>query len=142
VVDFLARQDCLVSAADVADGLRAAGLRPSLATIYRALDTLHHFGLVRRIDASEGIARYEPIDPSGAHHDHLLCEDCGQLLPFHDTDLELALATLAERLGCEVTVHEVLLRGRCSRCCAVASGAKIGEHQALTGTDAGSKTET
>ena len=47
----------------------------STATVYRALETLHEFGLVRRFDAGEGVARYEPVDPSGDHHHHIVFDD-------------------------------------------------------------------
>jgi len=112
VVELLGRQSCLLSAQDISDRLRAEGSRGSTATVYRALETLHELGLVRRFDSGEGIARYEPVDPSGDHHHHIVMEDSGDVLPFEDAELERAIEGLGERLGMAVTSHDVILRAR------------------------------
>ena len=115
VVELLARQACLVSPQEISDQLRAEGGAGSTATVYRALETLHGLGLVHRVDAGEGVARYEPADPSGDHHHHLVDEETGEVLPFEDEELERVVETLGARLGVEVTGHDVILRVRRSR---------------------------
>ncbi|MGH2899463.1 MAG: Fur family transcriptional regulator [Solirubrobacteraceae bacterium] len=110
VVELLGRQSCLLTAQEIADGLREQGSAGSTATVYRALETLYELGLVRRFD-SDGIARYEPVDPSGDHHHHIVLEPGGDVVPFDDADLERALAGIGQRLGLVVTSHEVILRG-------------------------------
>ena len=111
VVELLGRQSCLLTAQEIADQLREQGSAGSTATVYRALETLHELGLVRRFDA-DGLARYEPVDPSGDHHHHLVLEDSGDVVPFDDAELERAIAGIGQRLGLVVTSHEVILRGR------------------------------
>jgi Fur family transcriptional regulator, ferric uptake regulator len=111
VVELLGRQTCLLSAQDISDQLRAEGSRGSSATVYRALETLHELGLVRRFD-SDGVARYEPVDPSGDHHHHIVMEESGDVVPFEDAELERAIEGLGERLGMVVTSHDVILRAR------------------------------
>jgi Fe2+ or Zn2+ uptake regulation protein len=111
VVELLGRQSCLLTAQEIADGLREQGSAGSTATVYRALETLHELGLVRRFD-SDGLARYEPVDPSGDHHHHILLEPSGDVVPFDDAELERAIAGIGQRLGLVVTSHEVILRGR------------------------------
>ena len=111
VVEHLARQRCLVSAQDIVDALRGdEHLSASTATVYRALETLHEFGLVRRFDA-DGVARYEPVDPSGEHHHHVVFDD-GSVEAFSDGELEAAVDGLGERLGLDITGHDVVLRAR------------------------------
>jgi Fur family transcriptional regulator, ferric uptake regulator len=111
VVEHLARQRCLVTAQEIVDALRGdAEHSASTATVYRALETLHEFGLVRRFDA-EGVARYEPVDPSGDHHHHVVFED-GSVQAFEDAELEAAFDGLADRLGLDLTGHDVILRAR------------------------------
>jgi Fe2+ or Zn2+ uptake regulation protein len=84
VVEHLARQRCLVTAQEIVDALRGDEHHSaSTATVYRALETLHDFGLVRRFDAGEGVARYEPVDPSGDHHHHVVYDD-GSVEAFED----------------------------------------------------------
>jgi Fur family ferric uptake transcriptional regulator len=111
VVELLGRQSCLLTAQEIADQLREQGSAGSTATVYRALETLHDLGLVRRFD-SDGIARYEPVDPSGDHHHHIVLEESGDVVPFDDAELERAIAGIGQRLGLVVTSHEVILRGR------------------------------
>lgn len=109
VVQALADGGCLLSAQDVLDRLNGEA---SASTVYRTLDLLHEHGLVRRIDAGEGVARYEPVDPSGEEpHQHLVFDD-GSIEPFHDGQLEAAMAGLATRLGLEVDAYELIVRAR------------------------------
>jgi Fur family ferric uptake transcriptional regulator len=116
VVEFLDRQDCCVSAQEVFEGVRSAGGRVGIASVYRALDTLADHRLVQRVDVGDGVARYEPVRPSGDHHHHLVCDDCGRVEPFSDDALEQALAGAAGRLGTSLEAHEVVLHGACSDC--------------------------
>ena len=111
VVELLGRQHCLLTAQEIADHLRAEGSAGSTATVYRALETLHELGLVRRFDA-DGVARYELVDPSGDHHHHIVLEDSGDVVPFEDDELERAISGLGARLGMALTSHDVILRGR------------------------------
>jgi len=111
VVELLGRQTCLLTAQEIADQLREEGSAGSTATVYRALETLHELGLLRRFDA-DGIARYEPIDPSGDHHHHIVLEETGDVVPFDDAELERAIAGIGQRLGLVVTSHDIILRGR------------------------------
>ena len=54
--------------------------------------------------------------PSGDHHHHAICRDCGRMVPFEDASLERAIGRLSERMSFEVAEHDVVLRGRCERC--------------------------
>jgi len=112
VVRFLSGQRCLLSAQEIAARLREEREAGSQATVYRTLDTLHQLGLLHRVDGGDGVARFEPADPSGEHHHHLIDEETGEIVSFEDAELERAIAGLSERLGFEVTAHDVILRGR------------------------------
>jgi Fur family ferric uptake transcriptional regulator len=113
VVEWIGRQTCAVTARDVEDALRAEGRAVGRASIYRTLEQLAALKLVTRIDVGDGMARYEPADPSGDHHHHLICDDCGSLTPFEDDDLERSLERLASRLNFDVADHDVVLHGNC-----------------------------
>jgi Fur family ferric uptake transcriptional regulator len=116
VIGLLAEQSCALSAVEIEDALRAEGQPTGRASIYRVLDLLLEHGLVERLEVGDGQARFEPAHPSGAHHHHLVCERCGQLVAFDDPGLERAIDRLSERLGVTVESHDVLLRGACRRC--------------------------
>jgi Fur family transcriptional regulator, ferric uptake regulator len=87
-----------------------------VASIYRTLELLDRLQLARRVDMAEGVARYEPVDPSGQHHHHLVCERCGEVSAFEDRDLERAIERLAGRVDYEIDAHDVTLRGECPAC--------------------------
>jgi Fur family ferric uptake transcriptional regulator len=112
VVELLAHQRCLLSAQEIAQQLRDRGAAGSQATVYRTLETLYELGLLHRFDAGDGVARFEPADPTGEHHHHLVDDDTGEVVDFEDAELERVLEGLGERLGVEVTGHDVILRGR------------------------------
>jgi Fe2+ or Zn2+ uptake regulation protein len=116
VVETLATLGCSVTAKEIADRLHERGEDVGVASIYRTLDLLDRLRLARRVDAAEGIARYEPIDPSGDHHHHIVCERCGQVTAFEDRGLENAIDELAQRVDYSIDAHDVTLRGKCPSC--------------------------
>jgi Fur family ferric uptake transcriptional regulator len=116
VVDLLGRQNCCMSAQEIFDRLRRARRPVGVASVYRALETLAELRLVKRIDAGDGIARYEPALPDGDHHHHLVCRDCGKVEAFSDPRLERAIDKVAVGLGYAVEEHEVVLTGACADC--------------------------
>lgn len=116
IIELLADQECALSAAEIESLLKAQGRSTARASIYRVLELLVERGWVERVAVGEGQARFEPVEPSGDHHHHLVCGQCGRLVAFDDPGLERAIDKLSERLGVTVESHEVLLRGACERC--------------------------
>ena len=116
VVGLLSRQDCCLSAQEIAERLREEGDRVGTASVYRALDLLHRAGLVQRVELGDGGARYEALIPGGDHHHHVVCDRCGRITPFEDRALERAFDRLGARLRHRVSGHEIVLRGECPRC--------------------------
>ena len=109
---------CGLSERRRAAGRRRARRPVGIASVYRALETLADLRLVKRIDAGDGIARYEPARPDGDHHHHLVCRDCGKVEAFSDVRLERAIDKVADGLGYSVEEHEVVLTGACADCAA------------------------
>jgi Fur family ferric uptake transcriptional regulator len=116
VIEALARHDCAVTALDLEEELRGSEAEVGRASVYRALEQLEQLGLVQRIEVCRGTAGFERIDPTGHHHHHAICRDCGRMVPFEDPSLEKALAEVAGTMSFDVTEHDVVLRGRCERC--------------------------
>jgi Fur family transcriptional regulator, ferric uptake regulator len=116
VVDLLGRQRCCLSAQEIFDGLRKARRPVGIASVYRALDALVELRLVKRVDAGDGIARYEPAPASGEHHHHVVCRDCGKVEAFADPQLERVIDRVSGGLGYSVDEHEVVLIGACADC--------------------------
>ncbi|MEF2678972.1 MAG: transcriptional repressor, partial [Bilophila wadsworthia] len=61
---------------------------PSLgqATVYRTMKLLCEAGLAREVRFGDGLARYEHA--ADAHHDHLICENCGRNIEVVDSQIE------------------------------------------------------
>ena len=116
VVELLGRQHCCLSAKEIEEALRAEGREVGLASVYRALEVLDELRLVQRLDAGEGVVRYEPAHAGGDHHHHIVCDTCGSVASYEDEELEQAIGRLASRLSWNVDSHDVVLRGRCPRC--------------------------
>lgn len=95
--------------------------RVSRATIYRLLPRLVEVGVLREVmplrpGGSHGRRkRYELLEPA-EHHEHLVCEDCGAVIEFRDTELEDAIDSAADKLGFEMRQHSVEILGICAQC--------------------------
>jgi Fur family ferric uptake transcriptional regulator len=117
VIELLGRQSCCVSAQEIFDVLRGEGRQVGIASVYRTLEQLTRDGFVQRVDVGAPTARYEPVQPDGEHHHHLVCADCGKVEAFEDPELELALHKVEGETGYSVA-HDVVLRGVCDDCAA------------------------
>src|SRR5687767_4562147 len=102
VVELLGRQACCLSAKEITAALRDEGSEVGLASVYRALEVLDQLKLVQRLDAGEGVVRYEPAVRGGEHHHHIVCDRCGGVAAYEDDDLERAIHKLADRLSWDV----------------------------------------
>jgi Fur family transcriptional regulator, ferric uptake regulator len=116
VVELLGGQSCCLTAQEIYDTLRDRRRPVGLASIYRTLDQLSSEGFVQKIELGAGTTRYEPVQPGGEHHHHLVCDACGKVEAFADDRLERALHRVENETGYRVAAHDVVLRGECSDC--------------------------
>lgn len=84
-----------------------------LATVYRVLTQFEAAGLVTRHHFADGMAVFELNE--GAHHDHILCLDCGRVEEFVDGDIEARQSAVAERHGFAISDHALVIYGHCQR---------------------------
>jgi len=115
VIGLLDKQECALSAIEIEDRLRRRRNQASRASIYRVLEELEGLGLVSRLELGAGIARFETVRGE-AHHHHLVCDDCGDIVPFADDELEQAIRRVSRRLPHEISGHDVTLHGLCAGC--------------------------
>ncbi|HEY3211291.1 MAG TPA: Fur family transcriptional regulator [Actinomycetota bacterium] len=99
----------------------SSGPRLAQSSVYRNLVVLEQAGIVRRLIAAGGFARYELAEDLTEHHHHLICISCGSVedLPAPvglERTVQKATATLASRRGFRVRAHRVDMLGLCSRC--------------------------
>jgi len=92
-----------------------SGLKVSRATVYRTIDVLVKNNLVRKLDLGDGRARYEnKIDT--AHHDHLICVQCGKIEEFMDNVIENRQEIIVENFGYRLIRHIHQLFVICDEC--------------------------
>jgi len=96
-------------------GAREESRRVSRASIYRILDELEGLRLVQRVETGQAMVRYERVSER-EHHHHLVCDECGLVMPFSDAGLEQAIDELSERVPLAVSEHEIVLHGACREC--------------------------
>ena len=83
--------------------------RISLATVYRTMKALEESGAIQRHAFGGGPARFEA---PGAHHDHLIDLDTGEVIEFASARIEALQEEIAARLGYEIVHHRLELYGR------------------------------
>lgn len=84
--------------------------------VYDSLHTLTDSGLVRRIQPSNSVARYE--SRVGDNHHHVVCRSCGAIADVDCAVGEVPCLTASNDHGFEVEEAEVIYWGRCPACSA------------------------
>ena len=84
--------------------IRNNGLNVSRATVYRTIDVLVKNRLVRKMDVGDGRNRFEPR-LNDDHHDHMICENTGDIIEFFNEELEILQEKIANDLGYTVVRH-------------------------------------
>lgn len=116
LLELLDAQTCALSAIEIEDALRTTERPVGRASIYRILDELERLRLVQKVQVGQTMARYEPIRDGSGHHHHLVCDNCGTVIPFTDRGLETAIQKLSARVPMRVAEHEIVLHGACEDC--------------------------
>ena len=90
---------------------RVAAIDPriSIATVYRTVKLFEEAGIIERHEFQGGRSRYETVQSE--HHDHLINVETGQVIEFHDPEIEELQARIAERLGFRLVDHRMELYG-------------------------------
>jgi Fur family transcriptional regulator, ferric uptake regulator len=101
------------SAEDIYKALLGLNEDIGLATVYRVLTQFEAAGLVTRHHFENGMAVFELNE--GAHHDHIVCIDCGRVEEFVDNGIEERQERIASELGYEISDHALVIYGHCRR---------------------------
>src|SRR5262245_63673459 len=103
------------SAEDLHGDLVRAGHRVSVATIYRSLSLLIEGGLIQGLDVGNGRVLYEHT-LGHAHHDHMVCLDCGLITEFRSPEIEDLQEAAARAHRYKIVAHSLKLFGYCHNC--------------------------
>jgi len=83
-------------------------------TVYDSLNALTAAGLVRRIQPSGSVARYE--SRIGDNHHHVVCRSCGVIADVDCAVGEAPCLTASDDLGFAIDEAEVIYWGLCPEC--------------------------
>ena len=115
VWDELSISDEHRDAEEIYLALRNSDLNVSRATVYRTIDVLVKNNLVRKLELGDGRARYEhKMDI--AHHDHLICVQCGKIEEFMDNMIENRQEMIVQKFGYKLIRHIHQLFVICDEC--------------------------
>jgi Fur family ferric uptake transcriptional regulator len=82
-------------------------------TVYRTLKLLREAGLASELQVG-GETRFER-DYKREHHDHLICDECGEIIEFSSPEIERLQEEIAHKLGFTIKRHRHQIFGSCQR---------------------------
>ncbi len=112
IVEHFLSLNSHVDAEELHRRVREDGHDIGLATIYRTLNLLTEAGLVEQKSFQDGRSVFEVAHP-GAHHDHLICTRCGNVVEFEDPEIEALQEKIAKKNGMQLCSHRLDLFGVC-----------------------------
>lgn len=83
----------------------------SMATIYRTISILEEKRIVMKLDIGDGKSRYEMCNNETNHHHHLIDITTGEIIEFHDEELDKLENEIARRLGYKLINHRFEIYG-------------------------------
>ncbi len=110
------------SAEELFDRVRKTSAGISRATVYRTLGLLVEADLLREIDLGDNQTTYDPNFLDKPSHNHLVCIDCGRVIEFEDSHVDMLNDCVTRRLGfkplrqslkIEANCEQLRLKGRC-----------------------------
>ncbi len=109
---FLAREGHITSE-ELYERVREENPEIGAATVYRTLKLLCDAGIANAIHLRDDVTLYER---SLAHHDHLVCLGCGEIIEFECDVIEERQLAIAKQHGYRLTHHRHHLFGYCGAC--------------------------
>lgn len=116
------------TAEELVKDVRKADATVARATVYRTLALLQDIGVVEKHDFRYGAPNYE-VTFAKAHHDHLMCIQCGEIIEFQEPQVEVLQQEVVRRYGYELVSHTHKLYGLC-RTCRKTERRRYGRHAA------------
>jgi len=103
------------TAEELVKDVRSADRSVARGTVYRTLAMLHAVGVVEKHDFRYGPPNYE-VTFGKAHHDHLMCILCGEIIEFQEPRVEQLQQEVVKRFGYQLLSHTHKLYGLCRAC--------------------------
>lgn len=113
IADVFFRSGGHLRVEDLLEKVREIDPKIGQATVYRTMKLLTQCGLAEAHQFGDGHTRYEPNQQPEEHHDHLICETCGQIVEFFSPRIEELQDEIAQSHGFAIVGHRMELYGKC-----------------------------
>lgn len=85
----------------------------SLGTVYRNLNALSEYGLIRKIEMPQGSDQFDfTLTP----HSHMYCTDCKRVFDIKTTSIDEMKSIIEKENGYQITSTNMVLEGICKDC--------------------------
>jgi Fe2+ or Zn2+ uptake regulation protein len=113
VLEALVAADGHRSAEELADDVHARHPDVHQSTVYRNLDRFEQLGVAYHTHLGHGPAMWHL---AAASHQHLICEQCGAVIPADPGVFEALAAALQRQAGFVADFRHFAITGRCAAC--------------------------
>ena len=114
IVDAFLRSQSHLSVDDLLHLVQKKRPDVGRTTVYRTLKLLQSAGLAQELEL-RGESRFER-EYNRAHHDHFICQHCGDILEFESPEIERIQDEIASSLGFVIEGHRHQIFGQCRAC--------------------------
>jgi len=97
------------------DRVRKTNASASRATVYRTISLLVEAGLLHEIDLGGDLKTYDPNFHGNPSHNHLVCIDCGKVVEFADSHVDVLNDCLTRRLGYRPVRQSIKIEACCEQ---------------------------
>jgi len=116
ILDVFLRSERHLSVDDLLQLVQKRRADVGRTTVYRTLKLLQASGLAQEL-VLDGQSRFER-DYKRQHHDHFICNLCGEIFEFADADIERIQDEIAADIGFVIQGHRHQIYGACRACAA------------------------
>ena len=113
---LLAKHDGAVGAYDLLAELKGIDPAAKPATIYRALDFLGKQGFVHKIESINAFVMCHHFSECNHPVQLLICDECGHVEEIQSNNFDLALRSMADASGFNISHQIVEAHGTCQAC--------------------------
>ena len=114
ILDTFLRSDRHLSVDDLLQMVQKRRSDIGRTTVYRTLKLLQAAGLAQEL-ALDGESRFER-DYKREHHDHFICNACGEIIEFSSPEIETLQDEIAADIGFAIEGHRHQIYGFCRDC--------------------------
>jgi Fur family transcriptional regulator, ferric uptake regulator len=114
IVDTFLRSQSHLSVDDLLHLVQKRRADVGRTTVYRTLKLLQAAGLAQELEL-RGESRFER-EYNRAHHDHFICQHCGDIIEFESPEIERIQDEIAAGLGFVIEGHRHQIFGQCRAC--------------------------